>query len=228
MILDIKKDNVWLLQGDCLERMDYLIENNVKVDFSFTSPPYNRKRNDKYTHYDDNKNDWFEFNCKVIRKLLQITKNHVFYNIQANYYNQSDVYKIIGEFSDEIRDIHIWEKTNPMPASGKSITNAVEYFLVLGSKSLKSNKTYTKNILTTSVNSNMPKGNKAVMKPEVANHFIKTFTNEGDTILDPFMGVGTTGISCVDLNRKFIGIELVESYFDISTKRILDMTIEGE
>ena len=133
------------------------------IDFSFTSPPYNRKRNDKYQEFNDINGNWFEMNVNVINELLRVTKNHVIYNIQANYYNRADVYKLIGLFNKNIVDIYIWEKSNPMPASGKVITNAVEYFIVLGYKSLKSNKTYTKNIITTSVNSSMTKEDKAVM-----------------------------------------------------------------
>jgi DNA modification methylase len=51
-------------------------------------------------------------------------------------------------------------------------------------------------------------------------HFIKLHTQEGDTILDPFMGSGTTGVACVNLNRNFIGIEIDEGYFKIAEKRI--------
>lgn len=46
------------------------------------------------------------------------------------------------------------------------------------------------------------------------------FSHECDTILDPFMGSGTTGVACVKLGRKFIGIEIDESYFDIACERI--------
>ena len=207
-----------LRMGDCLEVMKTIKDNSI--DVSFTSPPYNRKRNDKYKEFDDVNADWFGMNVKVINELLRVSKNHVIYNIQANYYNRKDVYNIIGHFSDKIVDIHIWEKSNPMPASGKSITNSVEYFLILGDKPLKSNKTYTKNIITTSVNSSMPKEHKAVMKYEVAEHFIKNFTNEGDLILDCFLGYATTAIACIKLNRNFIGIELKEVYLDMSKKRI--------
>ena len=45
---------------------------------------------------------------------------------------------------------------------------------------------------------------------------------EGVTILDPFMGSGTTGVACVELGRKFIGIEINEKYFDIACRRIED------
>ena len=51
-------------------------------------------------------------------------------------------------------------------------------------------------------------------------YLIKTYTNEGDTVLDFCMGSGTTGVACKNLNRKFIGIELDKPYFDIASKRI--------
>lgn len=51
-------------------------------------------------------------------------------------------------------------------------------------------------------------------------YLIKTYTNEGDTVLDFTMGSGSTGVACVNTNRNFIGIELDKSYFDIATKRI--------
>ena len=207
-----------LRKGDCLELMKDIDDDSV--DVSFTSPPYNRKRNDKYANFKDINDNWYQFNVDVIKELLRVTKGHVFYNLQANYYNRNDVYKLIGEFSKNIVDIHIWEKSNPMPASGLSITNAVEYFIVMGDKSLKSNKTYTKNIITTSVNSKMPKEHKAVMKYDVAEHFISMFTKEHDIILDCFMGLGTTGVACVNTNRNFIGMELDDKYFEIAKARI--------
>ena len=54
-------------------------------------------------------------------------------------------------------------------------------------------------------------------------YLIKTYTNEGETVLDFTAGSFTTGVACVNLNRKFIGIELDENYFEIGKKRILDL-----
>jgi len=49
---------------------------------------------------------------------------------------------------------------------------------------------------------------------------LECLTSEGDTILDPFMGSGTTGVACIYMGRKFIGIEIEPKYFDIAVKRI--------
>jgi len=53
-------------------------------------------------------------------------------------------------------------------------------------------------------------------------YLIKTYTNEGDLVLDNCMGSGTTGVACKNLNRDFIGIELDDKYFEVAQKRIND------
>lgn len=51
-------------------------------------------------------------------------------------------------------------------------------------------------------------------------YLIKTYTNEGETVLDNCMGSGSTGVACVNTNRRFIGIELDDKYFEIAKQRI--------
>ena len=51
-------------------------------------------------------------------------------------------------------------------------------------------------------------------------YLIKTYTNEGEVVLDNTMGSGTTGVACVNTNRKFIGMELDDKYFEIAKARI--------
>jgi DNA modification methylase len=53
-------------------------------------------------------------------------------------------------------------------------------------------------------------------------YLIKTYTNEGETVLDNTMGSGTTGVACINTNRNFIGIEMDDTYFDIAKNRILE------
>ena len=57
---------------------------------------------------------------------------------------------------------------------------------------------------------------------ELLENWIKTYTNEGETVLDFTMGSGSTGVACLNCNRKFIGIELEKDYFDISINRIFE------
>ena len=208
-----------LYNDDCFKIMKEMADKSV--DISFTSPPYNRKRNDKYKNYDDDIADYYKFLCDFTDELLRITKKYIFINLQKNYYNKKDIFKYIGEYSDKIVEIIVWEKTNPMPASGFNITNAYEFFFVLSDSALKSNTTYTKNIISSSVNSATTlKEHKAVMKQEISDYFIEKFTNVSDIVLDCFMGTGTTGVSCVKLNRNFIGVEINEEYYNTAKKRI--------
>jgi site-specific DNA-methyltransferase (adenine-specific) len=59
-------------------------------------------------------------------------------------------------------------------------------------------------------------------------YLIKTYTNEGDTVLDPTMGSGSTGVACKNLGRKFIGIEMDADYFSISKRRIEACSLQAE
>lgn len=54
----------------------------------------------------------------------------------------------------------------------------------------------------------------------LCEYLIKTYTNQGETVLDNCMGSGTTGVACVNTDRNFIGIELDDHYFEIATERI--------
>ncbi len=55
---------------------------------------------------------------------------------------------------------------------------------------------------------------------ELLEHLLKTYSNEGDTVLDNCMGSGSTGVACVNAGRNFIGMELSEQYFEIAKQRI--------
>lgn len=57
-------------------------------------------------------------------------------------------------------------------------------------------------------------------------YLVKTYTNEGELILDNCMGSGSTGVACVNINRKFIGIELNEEYFNLAKGRIESVHIQ--
>jgi DNA modification methylase len=69
--------------------------------------------------------------------------------------------------------------------------------------------------------SKCPKGKHPCPKPEIIiKKLIARLSNEGDTILDPFLGSGTTAVACKELKRNCIGIEISKEYFEIAQKRI--------
>jgi DNA modification methylase len=209
-----------LRKGDCLELLKEIKDESV--DVSFTSPPYNSVRHKKYQNYTDDLNDYYLFLCKFTDELLRVTKDTVIINVQSNYYNRSDVYKYIGKYNKEISRIIIWNKSNPTPSSLRHrLTNAYEFFLIFSKKnSVTINSIFMKDVIDYPINSTKIKGHSAVMNIDVCELFIKEFTKEKDTVLDCFMGSGTTGVVCKKYNRDFIGIELDESYFEIAKERI--------
>ena len=78
---------------------------------------------------------------------------------------------------------------------------------------------YPKSILTFGTDNT--KNVHPTQKPvPLCEYLIKTYTNEGETVLDNCMGSGTTGVACKNLGRKFIGIEMDEKYFEIAKNRI--------
>ena len=94
------------------------------------------------------------------------------------------------------------------------------------------NKIYTEkyptNLLTFS-NANQKGKLHPTQKPvALLEYLIKTYTQEGETVLDFTMGSGSTGVAAKNLNRKFIGIELDEKYFNIGVNRMQESIIKGE
>ena len=215
-----------LINANCLEALQNFEDQSV--DYVFTSPPYNIKRSknnkyNKYEYFDDGIDDYLEWSIQVIDQLLRVTKNHIFWNIQANYYNKKDVYKLIGHYADKIQQNFIWHKPDGIPSSQKYyVSNFVEYIIgFTNQKYIKSNEIFITNLLEFKAsNGNKNKQHKAAMNIEVADWFIKNFTKPGETILDPFLGTGTTGVSAFKHQRNFIGIEISKEYFDYAQQRI--------
>lgn len=62
----------------------------------------------------------------------------------------------------------------------------------------------------------------------LCEYLVKTYSNEGDTVLDNCMGSGSVGVACINTNRKFIGIEIDEKYFEIAKKRIGELKLNEQ
>lgn len=231
-----------LINGDCLEIMKGMKDNSV--DVSFTSPPYNdtgNKNEDvsvtkwggnthkKYLQVETRK-DWFEWQCEVIDELRRISKKYVLYNVQGIKSNRENVYKLIGHYAKYIHDVVIWYKPNGCPTSTPNkISNKYEFLLIIkcdGIKGVDVNSKFYTNVIVQNINSNKTysKVHRALMSKDFCDEVIKEFTKEGETILDPFSGLATTGVSCIEQNRKYIGIELMEEYNELAKKRLEEIT----
>jgi DNA modification methylase len=90
-----------------------------------------------------------------------------------------------------------------------------------------SDERYPKTLLTFSTANQANKTNQTQKPVALMEYLIKTYTNEGDTVLDFTMGSGTTGVAAKNLNRNFIGIELDDTYFNMAKERIELTTAQG-
>lgn len=214
-----------IYQGNCIDLIKELPDNSV--DVTFTSPPYNRIRNDTYELYDDVLDDYLKMLTDITQEALRVTKRDVIINIQMILFNKVELCKWIGMFAEKMKGIIVWEKNNPQPATNfkggvYSVTNAYEFFFVLsanGDMEFRANNKI-RNVIHSNVNNEHFEGHGAVMRRDVAEWFVMNFTKEGEVILDPFMGMGTTGMVCALNKRHYIGFELVEEYKQRATERI--------
>lgn len=123
-----------------------------------------------------------------------------------------------------------WCKTNPLPMYSCRYLNDVEYCLLFKDKKAKfsGNDTYLNSFRFYQEPINITDKNlysHPTIKPLqcVMNHIEKS-TQKGDVVLDCFMGSGTTGVACKELDRDFIGIEIDKKYYEIAVDRINGIT----
>ena len=120
------------------------------------------------------------------------------------------------EFPLDYSAIHIWDK---MIGTGSQYERIFEINGDGGNWKL-----YSVNSINNSVRamfaSDKLYGHPSQKPRKLIAKLLEDFTNPGDTILDPFMGSGTTGVACAQTGRNFIGIEIDEGYFKIAEKRI--------
>lgn len=233
-----------LILGDCIDKMKNI--ESGSVDLILTSPPYNmnlRIRNgkycsrqivkelsSKYERFSDNlpMNEFYDFNKKVIDECLRIS-DLVFYNVQFLTGNKPALFKLIGEFSLQLKEFIIWDKGNAQPAIGKGVMNSQFEVLLVFQNSKPESRAFESaqfdrgtisNIWNIKRGKKVSKSHGAVFPIELAEKVISNFSKDGATILDPFLGMGTTGVVCKKLNRDFIGIEIDDEYFNLAKERI--------
>lgn len=200
---EIINEKIKIVQGDCLEYMKTLPDKSI--DLVLTDPPYGVGMN--YDVYKDSEENWFELMDKAIPEMRRIGKMVIFPSCQIK--------RLDWFYKNHKPDwLMCWYKGS-VGSAGYTGFNDWEPHLVYG----KNNTTMHDYFRATPE----PQDNGHPCQKPInwAGWLIKRATNnDGDIVLDPFAGSFTTGVACVKLNRKFIGVEISEKYYEIGKERI--------
>ena len=208
-----------LMLGDCLEKMKEI--ESGSVDMILTDPPYGMDFQSNYrkVSYEKIKNDvdlrWLDV---WVDDLFRVAANNTAHYVFCSFHNV-DKFKQALERKFKIKNMLIWEKNNTSMGDLKGdFAPKYEMIIFIHKGRRLINGKRDSNILKFSRT-----GNKLhpTQKPvDLLEYLLTKFSDEGGVILDPFMGSGSTGVAAKNLNRKFIGIEMDENYFNIAKERI--------
>lgn len=221
-----------LRQGDCLEIMKDIPDKSI--DLIVTDPPYKltsrgcsgtmggywkEEKAKKGVIFDNN-----SISCKeYLPEFYRILKNKSILYLMCNNTNLQEMINVATQSGFKFVKSLIWEKGNKI--CGRYYMNCFEYILLFrkgGDKPIKN--CGTPDILKVPIKKQKDINGKNLHnteKPvELMKILIENSSDENDIILDPFMGIGSTGIASKELNRNFIGIELDEKYYKIACERI--------
>ena len=233
-----------LIQGNCIEEMKKLNEINLKVDAIIVDPPYSVTQNswDSIIPFDEMWNSLLPLCYDTTPIILfgnqPFTSMLVMSNLKMFRYSLVWVKNKFSDFLNAKRkpmktneDLLVFYDKQPTynpqytystPYKRWNTQNAVDKQTNYGHHNSNVSESDGKRLPTTVLNFNrVERPLHPTQKPvELIEWLIKTYSNEGDTILDFCMGSGTTGEACKNTNRHFIGIELDEKYFNIAQERL--------
>ena len=244
--MDILTENIKLYQGDCLNIMKDIPDKSI--DMVLCDLPYNTsKRRTTWNSWDceiDLEKLWKEYNRIIKDNGVVVLFAQGLFSAQLIMSNFKN-YKYEWIWRKEQGTGFLNAKRMPLknhenilifykkqPTYNPQMREGTPYTTTKGSKS--SNYCNSDKIVTTNNNGERYpltvldfKRDKDKLHPtqkpvSLCEFLIKTYTNENDIVLDNTMGSGSTGVACLNTNRKFIGIELDENYFNISINRIFE------
>lgn len=230
-----------IFNENALDVLDYMIEKGKTVDMIFTDPPYKvtargsagnsggmrqkkiNRAGQVFEHNDIEIEDYLPKFYKILKET-----GHCY--IMTNHKNLTHFLKVIDEWKDEeinegfhfIKSL-IWDKGNKI--MGQFYMSQFEYILFLRKGAgIKINNCGTSDLLSVPNKKTKDENGKNIHDTEkpvdLCKILIENSSKENETVIDPFMGVGACGIAAQQLNRKFIGIELDNTYYNIAKKRI--------
>ncbi len=232
---NIISDNCSIYLGDSSQIIKELKKNKIKVDHIITDPPYSISKDNNFSTL-KHKRTGVDFGtwdnsfdvCSWIKDFVDVLDKDGSIIIFCSYLYISYIISELERNGIVVKDILVWQKTNPMPRNvNRRYVQDMEFAVWGVKKNSKwifnkpEDKPYLRSLYTSSLVSGIEKTGHPTQKSlKVMEDIVRVHTNPNDLVLDPFMGSGSTGEACLNLGRKFIGIEVTPKYFDISKKRL--------
>ena len=228
--------------GDCYEVIKTLQDNSV--DLIITDPPYefNPNNNGGGKMYETrqyhkeilSKHGGKNLDIGITNQLLEEFKRVLKQMNLVIFINQYQFPQILNWCVENSYryTITVWNKVNPIPATNNKYLDDLEFIVCIREDGKKMWGDYdSKHRVYSSPINKRDKdlfGHPTIKPVELIEKYIVNHSLEGETILDTFMGSGTTGVACRKLSRNFIGIELDERYYNVAKGRIEGQAVQAE
>lgn len=207
-----------IIQGDCLEVMKLMKDKSV--DLVLTDPPYgigiNKKDNStfaklKHIARKPNSETWDNraMERRYFDEIFRISKNQIVFG--ANYY---------WDYFYSTQCYIIWDKVGSIPIMIKNYPFALTEFAWTSFIKRMSKRYVIRNVGFIRDSNDIREEHPTQKPTELFGAILNDFSNEGDLILDPFLGSGTTAVACKMLKRNYIGIEISPVYCKIAEERL--------
>lgn len=222
-----------IYNGDCLELMKYLP--NKSIDLVVTDPPYEIETSGAGIYKQADKQYVKElnfmkdgFSTEILDELCRVLKNINIYF----FCSQKQIIPLLDYFVKGKQcnyNIISWHKTNPIPACGNKYLTDTEFILFFREKGVRVYGEFSTKFTyyVTPLNQKDKKlwGHPTVKPLHIVQNLIINSSKEGDLVLDPFIGSGTTAVACFNTGRNYIGFEKDSLFCGIAEKRIGEVRI---
>ncbi len=224
-----------LFNADCFDKLKEIPDKSINL--ILCDPPYNLANystgNMNFSWRAEINNDVAEWDEKVLDPADLVQEFKRIIKPDGNIFIFTS-YNLIGKYHEvfdpefDTFQFMVWHKTNPIPNIRKSsFLNSCELIVCLWNKGHTWNFT-KQNEMHNFIESPICMGSERLKNPKhpsqkpvkILEHIINIASNENDIVLDMFMGVGSTGAAALNLNRRFIGIELDKEYYNAAVKRL--------
>ena len=233
--------SIELLNGNSYELIKQLPDKSV--DLVVTDPPYDFMTKHKSENYGgggafgtlgrayhgelQNNNIINGIDIRVMLEELRRVMKKI--NIYI-WCNKEQIYEYLTYFKEYNMELLTWHKSNPIPTCNNKYLSDTEYLLFFRENGVKIYGTYEtkgKYYVTPTNKADKDKYNHPTIKPlNIIENLVLNSSTEGQTVLDPFMGSGTTGVACKIHNRNFIGMEIDKTFYKTAEERITNTDIK--